>query len=177
MPTRSVRDFVVNSPMLLPSLREVMMRLSTLLTLSAWLMLGCDQTMPWMEPDSGAPRYDADDFRIDADFRFPDASGAPFGAPCTPGSGICHPTLFCLAGPTGERGFCSMTCPATSSGRCEGTPEGTIAYCVVSNVNAMGDKGCAFLCEVGDETYTCPGTQVCQTNEEPPGSGQRLCLP
>lgn len=154
------------------------MRMSTLLTLSAWMMMGCNQTVPWMAPDSNTSPSDADLAGVDVEYRYPDASGAPFGAPCTLDGYECHPLLFCLEGPTGGgRGFCSMTCPATSSGRCEGTPEGTIAYCVVTNVNAMGDKGCAFLCEVGGETYTCPGTQVCQTNEEPPGSGQRLCLP
>ena len=143
------------------------------------LMVGCTHTIPWEEGDANVPPLmDTGPVPpVDADYRYPDASGAQFGAPCTPGSGICRPGLFCLAGPGGERGFCSMTCPSTSSGVCPGTPDGTVAYCIVTNVNAMGEKGCAFLCEASGATYPCPGTQICQTSEEPPGSGQRLCLP
>lgn len=147
--------------------------------LSGLLLMACERTVSFEDPDvPWGFRGDSGPIpEVDADYRFPDASGAPFGAPCNPGGGECHPGLFCLEGPSGGRGFCSMTCPATSSGVCEGTPPGTLAYCVVTNVNARGDKGCAFLCELAGTAYECPGTQLCQTNEEPPGSGQRLCLP
>jgi hypothetical protein len=86
--------------------------------------------------------------------------------------------LFCLVGPSGGKtGFCTKTCPKGSSAICPGAPEGSTAYCVVTDVNAARDKGCAFLCEVGGQTYACPHQLKCATTQEPPGSGQRLCLP
>jgi hypothetical protein len=102
-----------------------------------------------------------------------------FGQPCQvdqPTS--CQSGLFCLQGPNGgNNGFCSKTCPPNSGAACPGAPAGTAAYCVVTDVDLQGDKGCAFVCKEGTETYTCPGTLTCQTTEDPPGSGQYLCLP
>lgn len=138
------------------------------------------------DPDSGvdAGAVDAgiDAGAIDAgvDAGTPDAGSAtPFGGPCrvSPDAG-CEAGLLCLEGPGGGgRGFCTKTCPASSSGACAGTPVGAAAYCVVTNVNTAGDKGCAFFCALGSATYVCPGTLICQPQEDPPGSGQKLCLP
>lgn len=102
-----------------------------------------------------------------------------FGQPCTVGrAGDCAEGLFCLQGPSGGRtGFCTRTCPRTSSGPCSGAPSGTAAFCLVTNVNAAGDKACAFVCLVGGMTRSCPGELQCAASEDPPGSGQRLCLP
>jgi hypothetical protein len=106
------------------------------------------------------------------------AKGA-WGQPCTVGDDTtCATGLFCLQGPAGGTvGFCTKTCPATSSAQCPGTPPGTAAFCVVTTVDAQGDKGCAFACKEGSQTYACPGALTCETTEDPPGSGQYLCLP
>jgi hypothetical protein len=107
------------------------------------------------------------------------AAPGSFGQPCVVGrSGGCADGLICLQGPAGGRtGFCSRTCPRTSSGACAGAPPGTAAFCLVTNVNAAGDKGCAFVCLVRGMTHACPGELRCAADEDPPGSGQRLCLP
>jgi hypothetical protein len=74
-------------------------------------------------------------------------------------------------------GFCTKTCPKTSSTACADAPEGTAAFCVVTDANTAGDKGCAFVCKQGGTSYTCPGDLKCQSSDEPAGSGQFLCLP
>lgn len=98
-----------------------------------------------------------------------------FGEPCAM-EDRCADGLLCLAGPNGGN-FCTKTCPAGSSGACPDTPAGTKAYCVVTDATPQGDKGCAFLCAGGGRTYPCPGQLRCEDAEDPPGSGQRLCLP
>jgi hypothetical protein len=146
-----------------------------LLVAAMWLLSGCSgsTTMPDAGSDSAlaedAPAWDAGT----------DAGGGGFGDPCMLDEAApCADGSFCLAGPSGGSvGFCTHTCPRGTSGACPGAPEGTTAYCVVTDVNAAGDKGCAFLCEVGGTTYTCPGELTCSPTQEPPGSGQRLCLP
>jgi hypothetical protein len=130
----------------------------------------------------GAGADGPDGSRADAADGAPGADGGlagSFGQPCQvdqPTS--CQSGLFCLQGPNGGNdGFCSKTCPPNSGGACPGAPAGTAAYCVVTDVDLQGDKGCAFVCKEGATTYTCPGTLQCQTTEDPPGSGQYLCLP
>lgn len=106
----------------------------------------------------------------------PDLSEPTFGLPCDP-DGNCAAGLFCLAGPNGGS-FCSKTCPANSSGPCPGAPPGTAAYCVVTGVDPQNDKGCAFACkEPNGGMFQCPGQLQCETTDDPPGSGQRLCIP
>lgn len=102
-----------------------------------------------------------------------------FGQPCTVGDdATCIDGLFCLVGPSGGAvGFCTKTCPKASGAACPGAPAGMAAYCVVTDVNSQGDKGCAFVCRQGSQTYSCPGELQCQTTQEPAGSGQYLCLP
>lgn len=130
-------------------------------------------------PDSSvdAPDSSVDDV-VDASDDVAPAPGS-FGQPCTVGrAGDCLEGLFCLQGPSGGRnGFCTRTCPRTSSARCADTPPGTAAYCLVTDVNAAGDKGCAFVCTLPGMTFTCPGTLRCVHVQDPPGSGQELCLP
>jgi hypothetical protein len=107
------------------------------------------------------------------------AEKGAWGEPCTVGNdATCATGLFCLQGPSGGSvGFCTKTCPATSSTQCSGTPQGTAAFCVVTDVDNQGDKGCAFACRIGAQTWPCPGELKCETADDPPDSGQRLCLP
>lgn len=100
-----------------------------------------------------------------------------FGDPCPVWSSAgCLPGLLCLQGPAGGPvGFCTKRC--SGNGACATPPPGTAAYCVVTNVDASGSKGCAFLCSGGGTGWRCPGDLSCSANDDPPGSGQRLCLP
>jgi hypothetical protein len=92
--------------------------------------------------------------------------------------GGCDNGLFCLQGPNGGSvGFCTETCLGTSSAACPGTPQGMAAFCVVTGVDPAGDKACAFACAESGATYSCPANLTCETSDDPPGSGQMLCLP
>lgn len=103
------------------------------------------------------------------------AQKAPgFGEPCDPDHS-CDEGLFCLPGPSGGA-FCSKTCQRGRKA-CDGAPLGTAAYCLVTDVDGAHNKGCAFVCAVGGVSYDCPGQLACAADEDPPGSGQRLCLP
>jgi hypothetical protein len=115
----------------------------------------------------------------DADADAAADSGLRYGEPCTvTDRAPCAKGLFCLGGPAGGKiGFCTATCSKASSAACPDTPTGTSAYCVVTDVNTAGDKGCAFVCREHGTDFPCPGELQCQTTEEPPDSGQRLCLP
>lgn len=130
-------------------------------------------------PDSSVDASDSSvEDVVDASDDVAPAPGS-FGQPCAVGrAGECLDGLFCLQGPSGGRnGFCTHTCPRTSSARCADAPPGTAAYCLVTDVNAAGDKGCAFVCTLPGMTFTCPGTLRCVHVQDPPGSGQELCLP
>jgi len=69
-----------------------------------------------------------------------DGVPAAFGEPCTVGDDTtCGSGLFCLSGPAGgDIGFCTKTCLKTSGAACAGTPEGTAAFCLVTDVNSSG---------------------------------------
>jgi len=119
-----------------------------------------------------------EDAPLDVDASSVDAgSGHGFGEPCTlDGVSPCDDGLLCIS-PAGNDGFCSKNCEV--SGRiCPSAPEGTTAYCIVGEEGTPnGMKACAFLCAGGGGEFACPGTLTCASTEEPPGSGQRLCLP
>jgi hypothetical protein len=152
------------------------MRLATL----TCILMGCSSSSSPGVADAAAdaPAIDAsEDASPDV---APDANKrAGYGEPCTVGDdATCADGFLCLQGPSGGKvGFCTKTCPSTSSAVCPGTPDGTVAYCVVTDVDTQGDKGCAFLCRAGSKTYPCPGALTCETADDPPGSGQYLCLP
>lgn len=131
----------------------------------AFVIAGCGGAAP-VDRDLAAP-----DLQVLPDL----ATAAAFGDPCRPDDS-CAEGLVCLPGPAGGS-FCTRTCPAGQSKRCPETPEGTAAYCLVTDVNPAGDKACAFLCAVGGKSYECPGELLCAAEDDPPGSGQRLCLP
>lgn len=145
-----------------------------------WVGLGT-LTLAACSSGDSSPAVDASsDAAAEADAAPESGSGKPgFGDPCPLDQSIaCDDGLFCLAGPNGGTlGFCSKTCPPTSSGACDGPPAGTAAYCVVTDANSKGDKGCAFVCTAGSSTFPCPGALKCSSAEDPPGSGQKLCLP
>jgi hypothetical protein len=106
------------------------------------------------------------------------AARAAYGFPCTVGDdSTCQDGLFCLEGPTGSTGFCSKICLKTSNAACPGSPAGTAAFCVITDVDTKGDKACAFACLVGGKAFKCPGALTCETADDPPGSGQRMCIP
>jgi hypothetical protein len=65
----------------------------------------------------------------------------------------------------------------TQGASCPGAPPGTAAFCIVTNATSSGEGGCGFVCAAHGMTYACPAGLTCQTDEDPPGSGQRLCLP
>ncbi|HEX7663069.1 MAG TPA: hypothetical protein VF407_01085 [Polyangiaceae bacterium] len=114
---------------------------------------------------------------VDATTDAASTDATTFGEPCTVGDDAwCGEGFFCLMGPAGNKtGFCSKTCKG--SGACDGVPEGMAAFCVVTDVDTAGDKGCAFACKEGGNEYPCPGELQCETTEDPAGSGQYLCLP
>lgn len=105
------------------------------------------------------------------------AASRGFGDPCTLDGVIpCDDGLLCIS-PAGNDGFCSKNCTRAGA-QCPGAPEGTTAYCIVGEEGTPnGQKGCAFLCRGGGSDFECPGTLACASFDEPPGSGQRLCLP
>ena len=152
--------------------------------IGALLLLGCSSSSsgaadagPAVAPPSDAAPADDASGADAADAA--DAGRPGYGDPCdVANASACADGFLCLQGPSGGNiGFCTKTCPSTSSTACPGTPSGTAAYCVVTDVDSQGDKGCAFVCRVASQTYTCPGALKCQTTDDPPGSGQYLCLP
>lgn len=151
----------------------------------AFVVLGvfaCSTSSEPVRETDGGPLEDASsalDGSTSLDSSGDASSTSLFGQPCTVGAdAACGEGLFCLQGPSGGKvGFCTRKCPKTSSQECSDAPAGTAAYCVVTDVDKDGNKGCAFVCAQGASAFACPGKLRCQTTEEPPGSGQRLCLP
>lgn len=104
-----------------------------------------------------------------------DASST-FGQPCNPSfDPACSDDSFCLWAPTNKY-FCSQAC-AKQGASCPGGPPGTAAFCIVTDATPDGQGGCGFVCAAHGKSYPCPAGLTCQTSDDPPGSGQRLCLP
>ena len=98
-----------------------------------------------------------------------------FGAKCNT-SMPCSTAFQCTTvGATATDGFCTKKC-YTSGSTCTGMPTGTMAYCLLSNP-AKTEYYCAFLCKLSIQTWACPATLKCDPVENPPGSGQFVCLP
>jgi len=98
-----------------------------------------------------------------------------FGAKCNK-TFPCSTAYQCVTVGTGTvDGFCTKKC-YNSGGACTGMPTGTGAYCLLSN-SAKTEYYCAFLCKLGTQTWKCPSTLKCDPVENPPGSGQYVCLP
>ena len=103
---------------------------------------------------------------------------AVFGSLCTSGQN-CYPDLQCVTIGDRTRGHCSKTC---TSGICSGAPQGSMALCLLTSSTDKSIKYCAFVCQYKDSSGTlrktkCPSYQTCSSTENPPGSGQRICMP
>ncbi len=103
------------------------------------------------------------------------AATAGFGEACDLTSPGCSDGLACIdvANSSAGKGLCTKKCP-TLGGPCDGAPVGTEAGCILSS---NGTHFCAFLCTIPDHTFPCPASTTCATADDPPGSGQRICLP
>lgn len=99
---------------------------------------------------------------------------------------ICSATAYCSAsyscvviGAGASKGFCTKTCP-TMTQQCTGGPSGTQPYCILKN-SSTSKYYCVFLCKWGTgsstSTAACPKDLTCDTSQNPPGSGQYVCIP
>ena len=107
----------------------------------------------------------------------PDTKPQPgnFGAKCN-SKLPCSTAFMCVTvGATATDGFCTKKC-YNSGSQCTGMSTGTMAYCLLSN-SAKTEYYCAFLCKLATQTWSCPPTLKCDPLENPPGSGQYVCLP
>ncbi len=98
-----------------------------------------------------------------------------FGTKCN-AKAPCSSAFQCTTvGATATDGFCTKKC-YNSGSKCTGMLGGTMAYCLLSN-SAKTEYYCAFLCKIGTQTWPCPSGLKCDPVENPPGSGQFVCLP
>jgi hypothetical protein len=104
---------------------------------------------------------------------------AGFGDACNPAASTCKNGLVC-APASATTGFCSKTC-TNQGGLCQGAASGQQAACVygVQDQNKNVTIYCAFLCSAqgGSPTFDCPSALQCATQDNPPGSGQKMCMP
>lgn len=105
------------------------------------------------------------------------ASGT-FGSSCAAGS-ICSASFSCVfLGAGATKGYCTKTC-ASMQKPCTGGPSGTQPYCILKDQN--NKYYCVFLCKWGTGsaavTAPCPKDLTCSTSENPPKSGQYVCMP
>ena len=106
---------------------------------------------------------------------------AGFGAVCSQTTPCADTTMMCALVQQGATtGFCTKEC--TNQGQeCPGAPTGTHAFCILSD-QAKTKYYCAFLCAAKDQSgqvasWPCPTGLKCDTAENPPGSGQKACVP
>ena len=81
-----------------------------------------------------------------------------FGSACTNLGGTCADgSTYCIGEPFDTRGYCSKLC-LNAKAQCSGTPQGTIATCVMQASDPGGGPVllCGFLCEHGGKSYPCP---------------------
>ena len=126
--------------------------------------------------EAGVPSDDGPGADAPNDVGAIDGGGAGYGEICTAdGVTPCAAGLICLWAPTNNY-FCTRTC--TVQGQpCLGAPSGTKAFCLVTDATPDGKGGCAFVCAEPGHVYQCPPALTCQATDDPPGSGQRTCLP
>ena len=140
-----------------------------------------------VQPEGGNPKQDTgtppppDQFVPPPPDQFvppPDQYKPPagnFGTKCNT-SAPCTAAFQCTTvGATATDGFCTKKC-YTSGSQCTGMLGGTMAYCLLSN-SAKTEYYCAFLCKLGTQSWPCPSGLKCDPAENPPGSGQFVCLP
>ncbi len=103
---------------------------------------------------------------------------AGFGAICSQTTPCADASMICAMLQGATSGFCTKEC--TNSGQeCPGAPTGTKAFCIAQ---IQTKTYCAFLCGAKDQsgnpvTWPCPTGLKCDTAENPPGSGQKACIP
>lgn len=91
----------------------------------------------------------------------------------------CSASTPCAAGyvcayPDGtDNGYCTVTCEAQGT-LCEDRPAGTMFGCAFADGE---DVLCVFFCATAEASYPCPNGLVCSSQEDPVGSGQRICVP
>jgi hypothetical protein len=106
---------------------------------------------------------------------------AGFGSSCSQTKPCADTTMMCAVVQQGAtNGFCTKEC-ANQGGECTGAPTGTHAFCILSD-QTKTKFYCAFLCSAKDQsgqvaTWPCPTDLKCDTAENPPGSGQKACVP
>jgi hypothetical protein len=97
-----------------------------------------------------------------------------FGEVCTPTKG-CATGYTCIFFQTGAtKGICTKTCPKLGA-TCTGAAPGVGAICLLQD---SGIFYCAFMCKSkSGQAWICPSALKCDSQDTPPGSGQRLCVP
>jgi hypothetical protein len=96
---------------------------------------------------------------------------------CPGGSFTCVPVM---TGTTA--GFCTKECPLADEGKqCAGAAGGQFAGCIIPADAAKSKLYCGFICQTKDNTgkvvtFACPSQLTCG-DENPPGSGQKVCVP
>jgi len=101
---------------------------------------------------------------------------AGFGQVCDlKKTGECKTGLTCVGAQglgTAGKGWCSKTCPASSSGKpCSGAPTGTQAFCALKE--SATKYWCLFACKLSTSTWKCPTGMACGAVK----NGQAMCGP
>ncbi len=101
-----------------------------------------------------------------------------FGSSCS-AKKTCSGSFLCvILGSASTKGYCTKTC-ATMSKACSGGSSGTKPYCILKD--QKGKYYCVFLCKWGKGSSAvkapCPKDLTCASTENPPGSGQYVCMP
>lgn len=128
---------------------------AVVLALVALILPSCGE-----EEEPGVGKQDAG---WTADAPLPEPHG--FGDTCAAVVNPCNPGLFCSKEMGQQVGFCSKNCPVQNE-RCDGTPEGTLAKCIIY-ITSTKEYGCVFLCgKSGSTSYRCPASLVCREDKE-----------
>lgn len=141
-------------------------RVGYLAALPMTLMLALSSCNAEEEP--GVTKHDAGT----TDAPLPEPHG--FGDYCAPVVNPCNQGLFCSKEMGQAIGFCTKNCPVQNE-RCDGTPEGTLAKCIMY-ITSSKEYGCVFLCGTsGSTSYRCPASLVCR-EDKGLGGGLYWCL-
>jgi hypothetical protein len=101
---------------------------------------------------------------------------AGFGDKCSETVTCKDTTMVCAVTKQGAtEGFCTKSCP-TLQDQCAGAPAGTMSFCGLTD-SASGTNYCVFICAASSQTFPCPTQLKCDTADNPPGSGQKACVP
>lgn len=101
-----------------------------------------------------------------------DCAQALLGRLCNGGT-PCPMGLRCAYPAGGTEGYCTFLCQNQGT-LCDGGPNGTLYACAL---DAGEEDFCVFFCATAGAAYPCPNGLVCALDEQPAGSGQRICVP